>query len=829
MALDQCLQNAVAGGEITPGEANELNRQFNRYFKGLKKKGSIAAAPEAKREVIFRLIAEAKEKKRRALLSALALKRIKGDLDNFRNLRGEKDIGEAAIALLEHYGTAPFASVEGRRKALTGRAHAMMGDVLARFERTKLSGRTPHKAELENLVREAFGEDSGDAGAKAFARAWLDTAEWLRARFNKAGGAIGKLADWGMPQTHKRKALKRAGRETWKDYIRPKLDASRMKHPLTGKPVLEAELDDILDEIFSTIVSDGWTKREAKLQPQGKGAIAKQHAEHRFLVFRDADAWLAYQRDFGEGNPFSAMMNHINLMARDVAATEILGPNPAMTVEYLKQRISKEAATKSAGLPADFAGRGDPESRGNRKAQLVGNMWADMRGNLETPVSTGAADVLSGTRNFIVSSVLGQAFLSAFTTDTMYQTIARKYVGLPAMGTFRQIVKTFRKGDRMMAVRAGLILDSAQHTLTTNARYMGTFTGPGWTRWLADRVLALSWLTPWTQAGRHSFGLEFMGALADHAKHSFDDLDPVFRSFFERYGLGAAEWDTIRAIRPHEDRGATFIRPQDIAGVDEKVAERVLEMILQEQEYAVPSSTVRGHATFFEGNQPGTFWGEVIRSGAMFKSFAVTFAYLQGMRTAQTVHSSGALAGAGYAGAVAITTTLGGALSLWMKDVANGRDPRPIAGPDGNPLKFFTAAFMQGGGIGIFGDFLFSDLNRYGGGFASTIAGPMVQRASDLWNLTAGNAVQFATGEDTKFLEEARRFAGRMTPGGTLWYLNLAYKRVFLDQLQHLTDPKANSSFKRKQRRYLKDFGADHWWKPGAAAPARGPEFDVLR
>jgi hypothetical protein len=47
-------------------------------------------------------------------------------------------------------------------------------------------------------------------------------------------------------------------------------------------------------------------------------------------VFRDADAWLAYQEDFGGGGDiFSAMMGHINMMSKDIGAMEVLGPNPA--------------------------------------------------------------------------------------------------------------------------------------------------------------------------------------------------------------------------------------------------------------------------------------------------------------------------------------------------------------------------------------------------------------------------------------------------------------------------------------------------------------------
>ena len=77
-----------------------------------------------------------------------------------------------------------------------------------------------------------------------------------------------------------------------------------------------------------------------------------------------------------------------------------------------------------------------------------------------------------------------------------------------------------------------------------------------------------------------------------------------------------------------------------------------------------------------------------------------------------------------------------GGVALQMKDVARGRDPRPIN------EKFIFAAMAQGGGWGIFGDFLFSDMNRYGRGGMSTLAGPIYGVGEDAFRLTLGNIQQ---------------------------------------------------------------------------------------
>jgi hypothetical protein len=47
---------------------------------------------------------------------------------------------------------------------------------------------------------------------------------------------------------------------------------------------------------------------------------------------------------------------------------------------------------------------------------------------------------------------------------------------------------------------------------------------------------------------------------------------------------------------------------------------------------------------------------------------------------------------------------------LQAKQLIAGKDPRPNSGAT------FLASMMQGGGAGIYGDFLFGQANRYGGG-----------------------------------------------------------------------------------------------------------------
>lgn len=816
MSIDHCLANAVAGKEISQDDADQLKRRYEAFRESRETGGTASAADQARLDLAEILRAEAKEKRRRAKLALRSINQTDADLKSYRK-NGRADIGAAMLDKLENFG-AGFSSVEGRRKAVLGMAHAQMETLLHHFRRGAFGGdRTRwNKADLTNVLKEAFGVDTGDAAAKGLAKAWTETAEQLRRRYNAAGGSIGKLENWGMPQHHDPRALRKATLPVWKEFIAPLLDVGRMKHPLTGKPVTAKELDAVLDDVWLSIATEGWDDRAPKRQASGRGALAGQRAEHRFLVFKSADDWLSYQKAFGGGGDvFAAMMGHVNAMAKDIAAMEILGPNPTGTIEWMKQAVRKEAQLAAAGKPARLGGRDGAKALdyANRIEHELDGVWGSIRGALETPVSSAAANALAATRNLITASVLGSAAISSI-SDVGTSIIARRFAGLPAGHAISDIVRSFGQMNRREAVRAGLILDNAMHVFHAQARYVGTLGGPQWAQYLADRVLTWSALTPWTQAARHAFGLAFQSEAAARVKLDFDQLPDALRNTFLRHGLAAGDWEKMRQVPLHEGQ---MLRPAEIAErVDPRLAERYVEMILSETEFAVPSGSHRARVALLDENRPGTLVGEVLRSFAQFKSFGTVFMLLHGGRVHNMIASGQHAAGAAYAGSLLLSTTIFGAAAYQMKQIAAGRDPLDVTEP-----AFWGAAMLQGGGLGIYGDFLFSNVNRYGNGFASTLAGPTIDRFNDFWNLTAGNAIQLGSGEKTHFGRELVKFARGNVPGGNIWYLRLAFEREVLDQIQYLADPEANKAFKRQQQFFQRNYGQSYFWAPGTDSTVR--------
>ena len=824
MSLDHCLSSLSAAGKIDPGREDQARKIYEEIRAQLGDDlGADDAAARATERTLDRLKAEAAEKRRQTLLQAARQREIEQNLRRYRTTDGQEDWSAAATAHLGADGVATFSNVEARERAVLGMAHQGMTDTLATFRRDLL-GRVRQDAKLDNVVRASFGESVDDASARELAKAWGDTAEMLRQRFNAAGGHIPKRKGWGLPQSHDMVAVRKAGYDQWRVDVRPDLDASRMYNQLTGRPMAPAELERHLRGVYDSISTNGWSGVEPNsLAINGK--VGNRRDDPRFLAFKDADAWMRYHGKYSQGTPFDVMIEHVRGMSRDIAAMETLGPNPNATLRWLEQMIQKHAAERDAKT-----GNGAQTRKAKNATRMLRDMYAHLSGRTSSPVDNVWAERLGTARTLLTSAQLGSASLSAV-SDLHFQQAAARFAGLPVTGVLKNYLKLLRPTvteDQRIAVRLGLIAEGWSTRALGQARFADAVSGPEFARRLSDFTMRASGLSPWTQAGKWAFGMEFLGTLGDRRKVAFDALPKGFRGVLSRYGINSAEWDLIRATPLYEaKKGAMFLRPSDIAGrtdipngVANDLATRVLEMVQAETAYAVPEGNVRGRAALYSDLPPGTMAGEVMRSVGQYKGFAVT---LLGSHIRRAMAEKGLLSRAGYAANMAIGTTLFGALAMQFKNVSKGKDPIPMGGTAEDKANFWAAASLQGGGLGLLGDFAFGGQNRYGNSMADTLAGPLVSAASDIKNATIGNAQAAAAGDKQNFGGSAISLAEKYTPGGSLWYARLAYQRLLLDQLRKMIDPNYQKHFHAMETRARHDMGQDFWWHPGETAPDRAP------
>ncbi len=761
----ECLAKAMKAGKISRN-AEDILAQF-----------------EGERGIDM-AIEITKATKRNALLEAVALSRAMADISSH-----EKGFAQGLMALLvrDIDERAGYSNIDTAGKAVTAQFDAQLAEIYSRF-RTRTAGLTQDKEGLAELVRGIFGKESSDPEINEMAKQLKEVFEQQRVRFNQAGGHISKNEFWNLPIKHNARAITGGGKmmdglESWKESIKPLLDRDKIRSD-DGHVLSDTELDEALDYTYKTIATGGANKVNAF---EGGAKLGKKmkdrHADRRFLYFKDGDAWMKYNERYGEGDIFTVINDQIEGMSNDIALIERLGPDPRKTFDALMTKATAEGAKP-------------------KQLKMMEAVYKVVSGHVDGTRVTGLADFFQNVRNVITASTLGGAFLSSV-SDVPLTAITSRYNGMAASKVWARqaaLLNPQNEADRIFAMQIGLGAEAMTSRASAGNRYADVY-GIGKTAKAAEVVIRASFLQTWTDAGRKAFGMEFSAMLANNFDKSFDSLDSNIKRAFKTYGIEKTDWDKLRATKTLNNKSAPY------ANLATKEGEKFQAMVIQEMDFAVPTPDARVRAITTGGIDRGDPAGEMWRSAMMFKSFPITMI---------TTHLYRAMAQEGmadklvYAGILGMAGMTFGGIALQAKDIAKGREPREVDG------KFMVAAFAQGGGLGIFGDFIFADQNRFGGGVASTLLGPTAELFDKTAALTVGNAQQLIKGEETNVTGETIQYAKRYTP--SIWQLQLLKQSIF-NQMAIAADPKMKRKFNRMVRKRDKEYNQDYWWKPQEATP----------
>jgi len=793
--LVSCVNKAVKEGKLSKSAGEDI-KDF--YQKELNENVSP-------KEATKKALAEAEYKKKRdAFTKGLNAKAIK----NLTELVDSHPKGgyHALFSTMtkDVTGKSIGSNVEYRSKAIRGMIEAKFADAIHAM-RTTMAGRRQDTELIHNTVREIFKKGSTeDTQASEFAKLWGDIAEELRQLFNGAGGAIRKLDDWGLPQSHNAFNLHKKGLDAWSDNIMNKLDWERMG-------VAEIDRAEYLKHTFETISSGGLNKLEVGKMPKGiSSAKANAHREHRELFFKDADSWIEYQKEFGNPDPFSAMKDHIMLMSNDVALMEIYGANPKRSFEYMIDYVRKKDGLTDA------------------KERKLSGIFRVVSGEVDNLIVKDAKDYRIAQFGGVVRSIqtaskLGSAVLSSVTDlSTMIQT--SRYNGMPVMKAVKSGFATMANSKRhVQATRLGVIADYASASMTS--RFGEVAHGKAQT--MAELVLRASGMGVWTDGFKTSFRMELMGNIGDNLSKPFSSLNKNMKKRLTENGITSKDWDYM-AKSELIDGGlidieniAQLHKKTDLSIIEARdLAIRVSEYIHKEGDMAVitPDAHTRYYTT--AGKVKGEFWGEMARMTTQFKSFPIAMVFSHMMRNMSQDTWTSKL---GMTASFTLLTTIFGGMAITAKDIAKGKDPHKAN------LEFIGASVLQGGGWGIFGDFLFSDQTRFGNSLTATALGAIGSMGEDIMTLTV-EQVQKAlmSDKESNLVEELVRIGKNYLPAQNLWYTRLAFERLLYDHIKEATAKNYKSKIRKHVRKMKKETGQEYWWEIGELEPERSPRFENL-
>ena len=745
------------------------------------------------------------------------------------------------------------ASVFAQRRAVfEGWAGPMLNELEAVADGNALRLMREEKSFHDNVVREMRAPGStASEEARGVADIFARYVEQARQRLNAAGADIGSLQGW-TPQAHDPWKLLKGGaqgKEDWITFVAERLDVERSFPDAVGDA---PRVREILGRVYDSITTghDGHVSAAERGETTGPRNLASGMGRHRALHFADADAALAYNERYGQGNIIDGMVRHLNMASRKVALMERLGPNPQAMLESI---VAAEQRRLQGAVDMD------PETRVRQTkdldAAIQGGMlrggkvlhWlAELTGETNWAAHPTAARWMSIVRATQTLSKLGGASLSAV-ADVFIKASAMRVNGLSwpeSLGrSLTQYVHGYSGEERAIARQLGTFIDATLGDM--HARWDAGDTPQGRLGDLQNKLFKWSGLNWITERGKAGYALWLSQHVGEVAGKSFDQLDGPRKAMLKYHGIDAARWDVLRLMTETTEDGRTFFVPGRARDVPDAALEGLLPeklrlearpgkaealaawkrqratelertrnrlqteshaMIADETGFAIIEPDDKTRAFMRQGTRPGTVAGEFWRTIMQFKSFPI--AYLQravggrrwvrgdlqeGMRYGFNGGSMGDALTRDMGGLVGYTLSAMtfGYAAMTLKDIAKGRTPR-----DPRKLETWLAAAVQSGGAGIYGDFFLAKVNRFGNDLAGSLTGPLVGTAGQI-----APAVSSALrGEWRDAGEQTFRTALDNAPFINLWYTRAALDWAFLYHVREMMSPGTLARMERKMR-----------------------------
>ncbi len=441
-------------------------------------------------------------------------------------------------------------SIDSKARAI---AAIYRGDLVDFYTNVKGAAGIFTDAELvQKIARERFGDNTGDPLAKKISDKMGEVFETMRERFNRNGGDIGKLDNWGMPQTHDLAKIAKAGKEAWVNFTLARQDTKQFVHE-NGDYYSEAEMRSMLEYVYDTLSSDGANKIEVGRQATGGGTskVTNRNAESRVLHFKDADSWLEYQNQFGGMQFVDLVEAHIHGLSKDIAMVENLGSNPKTAMKILMDAAENKDWSKGVDH--------DTTSKSRKRAQV---MFDEFSGG-NTPQSQVLANLWLAYRSMNVASMLGGTTIASIADQATIAKTAHVH-GLSYRQTFGELISQLNpanKADRELAHSLGL---ATEEMLGSIARWSddGLTSTHGKSEklarissGLATQVLRVSGLNALTSASKVGFTKMLMNKYGTLSRSkAWADLDVMDRELLQNTGLDERAWQVFQLADPVVDR-----------------------------------------------------------------------------------------------------------------------------------------------------------------------------------------------------------------------------------------------------------------------------------
>lgn len=650
--------------------------------------------------------------------------------------------------------------------------------------------------------------------------------EHARNTRNRFGAWIRDLSGYITRQTHDMFKIREAGEKAWTEFVLPRLDVEKTLRDHGGS------IEQFLQRTYEDFAAGSHMKvtaGEDDLVAFGRGAnLAKRESASRVIYFKDGASAYEYNAKFGQGRLAETVLHGLDGAAKSAGLLKVLGTNPQAQLEKLFNAYADNLRT-------------DPKRRADFLSyrKELQNLLAQVDGSANIPGNATAAKAGAFYRAWISMTRLGGMLFSSIADLPVYGSEIRFQGRGNMLSGVAEGMASLTRG-RSKGERKEILAQLGVFTESTLGSVFHRFDSPdlvgGKSAAAMQLFFKLTGMNWWTESLRDGYALSHSAYMAGHTDKAWDKLPAPLRDMLGLYNVDAGKWDVLRLAALQEADGRKYLTPEGLKTVPRAAFENYIQqvgrtvsdasvqnlmddlssalrtMVIDRMNHAIVEPGARTRAFMLRGTQPGTVPGEMLRFVTQFKSFPIALiqmilgreVYGRGYDTiGEFVRKSSASDKLQLASFIALTTAFG-YVAMSAKDLIKGKEPRPVNDP-----RTWLAAMQQGGGLGIYGDFLFGQYSRTGSSLSSAIAGPAFGPIDTLMDLKTrvqkGDHVAAA----------AFKAVIDNTPFINLFYTRMAMDYLFLYRIQESLNP---GFLRRMERRAQTENGQTYWLPPSEYA-----------
>lgn len=577
---------------------------------------------------------------------------------------------------------------------------------------------------------------------------------------------------------------------------------------------------------------------------EGTHNIGRSVSQPRVIYWNSARDWLDHMREFGGGDGLYAQISRtIDVGARKTALMHYFGTNPAANLNMVIRKIQEEYREDLDGL-----------HRFNNQIDNLRNTMGRLDGSLNIPANADHAAIFETLMSWEAAAHLGGISITHLSAAPGTFGAEMAHHGVGRFETISNIARALVRG-RSNQIEQDALADAGAYAhgyANALARQAGAWGHgvPGFVSWATGHFMRLTGLPQvLDKLQAHAVKGVLMDRLGRAAGGAFDAIEEHQRTLLQSYGIGPQEWDLIRnAANPAVVNGNRWVTPHDALASDPVATEaalrsqgglaedatpdQVTQAVQQKQwdmadrlgmylndaaDHGAVRPGVRERAMVMGNLRPGDKSYMLWRALGQFKMWPLAAAnQILGREIAMSLSRKEM---ASNIGALLALATAGGALRMAVNDAATGNVQRDYR----NPVTLL-AALAQGGGLGIYGDFLFGETSRLGAGGIATLAGPIGSDVDRLYRMYSDFRTELRDRPDhalSHLWPDLARFAVNHVP-----FANLIYLKGALDYLlwYHLYEAASPGWWERTNRRIAREQGRTMTgYEPGGAVPGGVP------